>query len=420
MIPIILFSLLVVGISWYITKNYSLKDKVVYYAGLLVKVVCGLLVGWLYWSYYDYSGDTIYYFEQAGLVWHYLREGYVSISELLGLEALSDEGLQYIGSASQPRTWFFVRLITPLYGVSGGNYFVLASYLSFVSFLGIWLLVRQLNIALPTYKWPVFISFLFWPSFVFWSSGLLKESMFVAAFGIYNLILLNLYRQGFTIRRGVLLFIAIWLVWHLKYYVAIVWFPISLSGMLVLLNADFIKSRLRQIPVMFFWIVFLLIGGVSIAFMHPVFNSGRFFELLRISHDMIPLADLDIHFNTKVEGARFLLINAPKSIGSGLFRPFIWEAETTLSVLYSIENLFLLLLTIVGLVTFFKQTFSQKSKMLIIGILLFSVAIALITSLSTPNFGSIARYKVAFLPYYVMTFGIPIWNVFASKRSDNL
>jgi hypothetical protein len=92
-----------------------------------------------------------------------------------------------------------------------------------------------------------------------------------------------------------------------------------------------------------------------------------------------------------------------KALFAGLFRPFITEANNMLMLVSSLENLVLLIFTIRLIVTtrvigFFKYFYKNN---LLTFALIFSLFFSLSVGLSTSNFGSMVRYKIPGLPFYV-------------------
>jgi len=98
-----------------------------------------------------------------------------------------------------------------------------------------------------------------------------------------------------------------------------------------------------------------------------------------------------------------ILSVAHKALIAGLFRPFLFESNNTLMFFSGVENTFFLLMTIkllwrvkiLGIFRFFfKNHFLTFS-------LLFSLFFAFSVGLSTSNFGSLVRYKIPAVPFFI-------------------
>ena len=85
-------------------------------------------------------------------------------------------------------------------------------------------------------------------------------------------------------------------MWKVKYYVPITLLPIILLTLLFSKSKYLDKYTFPRKLILY--ITFLIIGGIAVAFIHPVFYSGRFFELIKISHDVIAQNSTEalIHF----------------------------------------------------------------------------------------------------------------------------
>ena len=100
-----------------------------------------------------------------------------------------------------------------------------------------------------------------------------------------------------------------------------------------------------------------------------------------------------------------LLKLAPAAIVATLFRPFIWESKKISSFLTSIESLMMMLFTLyvlirVGIRKFF---ITLITKPLVLYCFLFSIIFSLFIGATTLNFGSLVRYKIPALPFYVIS-----------------
>ncbi|MFN5072360.1 MAG: hypothetical protein ACK5EY_09360, partial [Cyclobacteriaceae bacterium] len=74
------------------------------------------------------------------------------------------------------------------------------------------------------------------------------------------------------------------------------------------------------------------------------------------------------------------------------------ESFNFLSFFFSLENGVVLLLTLWSL---FRWGKTRQVNSWMIAVLLYTVVLALLLALSTPNFGSLARYKTGFMPFFV-------------------
>jgi hypothetical protein len=114
-------------------------------------------------------------------------------------------------------------------------------------------------------------------------------------------------------------------------------------------------------------------------------------------------------FSEKYEGSYFSLgtsnpyLIIPNGIAAALFRPFLWEANSITAILSSLESLFFLYLTIFymykkGIKGFFRDIFKHP---VLVMCLMFSLVFAAAVGSTALNFGSLSRYKIPALPFYL-------------------
>jgi hypothetical protein len=99
-----------------------------------------------------------------------------------------------------------------------------------------------------------------------------------------------------------------------------------------------------------------------------------------------------------------LVAMAPKAIVATLFRPFIWESRNLIMLLSSIEAMVLMYFTIrlffkrKGFTTFFSSIFKSA---LVFYCIAFALLFAIFVGITTFNFGSLVRYKIPCIPFFV-------------------
>ncbi|MEI9957967.1 MAG: hypothetical protein WDM90_17070 [Ferruginibacter sp.] len=110
--------------------------------------------------------------------------------------------------------------------------------------------------------------------------------------------------------------------------------------------------------------------------------------------------DLGVEFDGSVTS---LVKMAPAAVVATLYRPFLWECRKPSTLLSSFESLALILLTLSiirksGLKSFFRAWKDPA----IMYCLCFSLFFAIFVGATTPNFGTLCRYKIPCMPFYVI------------------
>jgi hypothetical protein len=120
---------------------------------------------------------------------------------------------------------------------------------------------------------------------------------------------------------------------------------------------------------------------------------------------MASIAESSFSLGVEYDGSLGSLAKiAPAAINATLFRPYIWESKKISTLLSSLESLslmifFLFVLKTAGPVRFVKTIFKDP---MILFCLLFSVLFAFFIGATTLNFGTLVRYKIPCMPFFVI------------------
>lgn len=209
----------------------------------------------------------------------------------------------------------------------------------------------------------------------------------------------------------------IWIGWNLKYYYVGLFVPILFSTSFTqFLSKKFTLSNWAEITLM---LAILTVMLMSASLLHPNFSFNRVLEVIVSNNGafvQLSAATDVIHFFNLEATWSSLMINAPWALFSGLFRPFVWEATNLMQAFASCENLLILILSLVsfrGLALVFKS----EHRLLIMAIVIYSVLLCVFLSLSSPNFGTLVRYRVGFLPFFIL---LVTTHPFLSKQLSKL
>ena len=114
---------------------------------------------------------------------------------------------------------------------------------------------------------------------------------------------------------------------------------------------------------------------------------------------------------------------APAAIVATLFRPFIWESKKLSTLLSSLESLALMIFTLyvlkkVGVMRFFKTIIKSP---IVLYCFFYSLLFALFVGATTLNFGTLVRYKIPGIPFYLISlFFILEFNKKIKKGPDTI
>jgi hypothetical protein len=198
--------------------------------------------------------------------------------------------------------------------------------------------------------------------------------------------------------------LAFWILWSLKYYYLAVFLPVACAALIM---RRFLLPRMSSagaISKVLVWAALIIIPAIVLSQLHPNFYPERFlsvitenykaFQLLSATNDMAHLPALK-----PTPGS--VLRHSPAALLTGLFRPWVWEAHTFFQVLVAIENMLLAVLMFMSL-RHLRTLPVSPHRLLVLSIVVYTVLLCVFLTLSTPNFGTLSRYRVGFLPFLVL------------------
>jgi hypothetical protein len=427
----ILYLLFFYLISWIVVKRRYADPRMrrLFFQGLTLKFMGGLAFALIYQFYYA-GGDTFRYFANARTLtdffftdpWSYLQ--YMS---QLRLDGLQIERLSGITDAMGTSSNYVVVRLASLLGIfTGGHYLLITFGFAFLSYVGIWALYRTTCRLFPTYFRFTAVAILFIPSFFFWGSSLMKESIVVGFLGLlvylsYRILILKEFRLSFMLLFAWSFYTLI----NVKVYVILSFLP-ALILWLIFANARRIRNpRIRLLIKPFS----LGILALTIAVGLPIISSyseryslDAAMETAEITANYIQRVserDQGSVYTLDIEYTPLgLLAAAPAAINVTLFRPYLWEVRNPVMLLAALEGSAFLLITLfllfkVGLFNFFRFIFSHP---FLVASLTFSLIFAFAVGASTFNFGALVRYKIPCLPFYGLVLAVAYGEYQARRR----
>jgi hypothetical protein len=354
----------------------------------------------LYWQHYG-QGDTLLFHEEASL--------------LADLARTSPEAyLKYVFSGGDlpfqsffpeaPRARWFSQLISLFYVVTSNNYWLSGIYLSLFSWGCFWYLTLVLIKFRPKEKPAILFSLLYFPSVIFWTSGVSKESVGVGAIIFFVAILISLTSAS---GKGVIwyLFIAVimvWVAWQVKYYlVGALMFSLALAWI--------IRTPVFKVHTWIRVFVILLViplGFYLLSLINPNFSISHFPNVVYDNYTVFTERSSPgsfAEFPTLCPSWGCLILTFPFAAATGFFVPFPIEVHGFLPLLASIENVILLILTVFSMVSMLQdRRNAERWTLLHLAGWIYCLALAGFLAMAAPNYGTLVRYKVGFLPFFLL------------------
>ncbi|WP_462240370.1 hypothetical protein [Ferruginibacter sp.] len=306
-----------------------------------------------------------------------------------------------------------VRFVTVISFFTLGKYLLTNLIFSLLAFTGAWKLFLFFYEQYPHMHRKFAIAILYLPTFVFWSSGILKDSICIASIGWITYSLYQLFvRKTDFIKSTILLIFFGYLLWVIKPYILISYVPFF-SLYLILKNVNMVSSKMLKLI-----LAPVLIIGSMVAFSQIMsklkdelgqYAADGLAKNIKTQNDAYESqagkGGSMFSYGTEFDGSVGGLVKmAPIFVATTFFRPFIWESRKLTTLLSSFEGMALLIFTLsVFFKAGFKTVFQTLTKNpLAMYCFLFAVIFALFVGATTLNFGTLCRYKIPCMPFYVI------------------
>ena len=384
--------------------------------GLYVKIFGGVFFVIIYTLYYG-GGDTVNYFHDSVCMMRLLfkdASGFYDVMtsgmDFSKLHYFNDQtGYPIYAKDDQP-TFFVVRVATPFTILGGGSILATTIMFATASYAGLWKLYRLFVMEFPDLNKQMAIAILFIPSVFFWGSGIMKDTITLSCIGFYSYSFYMMFiKKRKVLSNFISIFISVYLILSIKPYIIFALLPGSfiwlVNNYLSKINNKVIKTLIGP-----FMLVIALSGGyLMLASMKNVlglYSVDKVLERAVITNqdlkaDYYGWNSFDIgDFDPTIQS---MLAKAPAAINVSLFRPYLWEANNPVMFLSGLEGFFLMLMTLRILirVRFIGAVTTLNNNHLLVFAIIFSLFFAFSVGISTSNFGSLVRYRIPALPFFI-------------------
>ncbi len=262
----------------------------------------------------------------------------------------------------------------------------------------------------PDLRREVAIATLFLPSACYWSAGFLKDSICFGSMGflLYGLFNVFIRRKNLI---GSLLWIAVgtYFLYTIKVYILLALVP-GIGFWLFGHLSSGVKTVSLKRAITFLSLIFAGVAGVLLVNYLTSDAALSKFSLDNILETSSFSRETYERGGVRNQGAYFQITTtnpvllALNGLVATFFRPFPWEISSAIVMLSALESLIFLSLILFlffkkGIIAPFREIFS---KPLLILCFSFAIIFAISVGISATNFGSLSRYKIPCLPFYVM------------------
>ena len=416
----------------YFSKRVDENLRAHFKRGLTLKLFACIILGIVYQFYYGFGDILNYFLHSKFLTGAIIQSPKDTFRYLFSSE---DEFYSYfsyyIDQLSEGSYYFkssnitMVKIAAVFNFISFNSFFGTGFIFCFFSYWGQWKIFTTFYRSYPDIG-KKFAYCLYVPSVIFWSSGILKDSICLGCIGLIIYISENLSFNIKSIFIKIPFFIlCCYLVFLIKAYILFcLVIPLIFWRYFLFIKKIGIKIFLQK----FLWInailIFLIyVFGLISALFEDFSLEDLYILLLKTRAGFESSTDSDGssfslgEFTPTVTG---FLSQVPKAVNAVLFRPYIWESKKIFSLVAAGESFSFLF---IALFVVYKAGIKSSIKSVlynpdVLFCFFFTILFATALGLSVTNFGALVRFKIQFLPFLVI--GLLLIYYKKTKRSTEL
>lgn len=309
------------------------------------------------------------------------------------------------------QSYFLIRIAALFDLLTFSSYSATAVFFALLSFVGMWMFFLTFYSRYPHLHKGLAIAAFFLPSVFFWGSGILKDTLTIASLGTATYCFHEVFiRRKLSLRCVLGLMFSLLIIFSIKKFILQAFLP-ALLVWVVASNFSNIKSLAVKIILVPLATILVFLGAyymvVKVGEDDERYAVSKLAKTAKVTaYDIrywsgrgagsgYALGELDGTFNSMIR-------LAPQAINVSLFRPYLWEVKNPLMLISALESFLLLIFSgyvVYSVVGKFRLAFSNPD--VIFG-LAFALSFAFAVGVSTFNFGTLVRYKIPLLPFYLM------------------
>ncbi|MGB3902686.1 MAG: hypothetical protein WBL76_06240 [Bacteroidales bacterium] len=409
----IISTLILIVIIYFFTKKNGEGIKPIWWSiAFGLKVLAGILLVYIYLDYYSdrESADMFKYYDDGRAIWEstrgnnkdfvkiisgiYNQDEYALLKDKYLLNTNHWDRADFVPFRYENR--LIIRINAALMPLTGGNFGLHLLFFIFIAFIGQYFLFKSIATFIPK-KISFLIIFLF-PSLLLWTSGILKEAIIIFIIGLWFYGLKMLIDKKYVL-SVILLLISTLIAATVKVYIII---GLYLSILPLIIYKIIKKYKVWQVYLCVFLIYILSIPLLKYLFgldlLTLIVNKLELTTNLAISENAGSMIN-----PLKLDPTLFsFIINAPLAIINTFFRPFINDINSLIIIPSFIENLILILLTIIAII-FRKKEITQKEQNILLFFLSFVIIETLLIGYTTPILGATVRYRIFPMLFFLLS-----------------
>lgn len=369
----------------------------------LLKCLSGILLGLIYTRYYTNHNDTdtFKFFTDSKIMFDSIySHPHDFVRMFTGIDGKAPELYPYyikMDSWLNTNLIFndnktIIRLNSLFRFFSLGYYNVHVVFINFISFTGLFCLYKSFSSYCPDKKKELFILTFLMPSVLFWGSGLLKDGILISGFGFLIYSFTIILRNGFSVKRILMLILALIILMVTKTYVL----AIILPGLLAWWMTYKSSSRKAIVSFLVIYILYLTVA-FSLYRFNPDYNVAALIYYKQKNFiDFGTLHKATMISLPIIECSAFSILKySPIAFCNTMFRPFLTDVHGNPMILLSaLENILIILMILACIIS---MGFKRMDPIVIFSII-FIVLLFVLIGLISPVLGAIVRYRIVALP----------------------
>jgi hypothetical protein len=416
----------------YYPKGHKLHKYFI--PGLIVKILGGLAICFIYVFYFR-NGDTLYYFEVSKIIRSSFTNNFSTwfrlITHNVDPDNLTDSYyFSQITEQSYHLNNYVVSVVGSIVGMfCFGSFLCSAIIMATIAYTGLWALFVTFTKLYPRLIKQSAIAALFIPGVAVWGSGLFKDTICMFALGWIFFLFFKINRlRHFKITTIAFFLFLCYAVFIVKVYIIAALFPILLLRLVLKITFKH-KNLIHKI--FFILFIFFTVFKYYSVFAKELSDNIADTLLDNFTQTVSNFSNANLRVSQEENGSgynlgeldgsvRDLLSKIPAAINVTFYRPYLWEAGKSITLLASLEALFLLVFSCYVILQARLKVFIYILKDAnLLTFLLFSLILGYLIGLTSSNFGTLSRFKIPCMPFFLMSLFIIQYN-YKTNRSKKL
>lgn len=208
-----------------------------------------------------------------------------------------------------------------------------------------------------------------------------------------------------------IMLISFFVIYEIKIYILLCFIPALMIWYYLSIIKNIRNVVLKAVIFPFSFMILIIGGYYSVKI---IGQENRRYNLEKISYTAESTARWLSYVSEREEGSGYtlgdfdfslmgIIRKTPAAIWVTLFRPYLWEVKNPAMFFAAMESLALLLFSIYVLFSAVRNKGLTRGILvpMVVFCLVFSITFAFAVGISTYNFGTLVRYKIPMIPFYL-------------------